>query len=160
MARLIRNCAEVEYLVTGYIAKLSGGTFDLCELMLGKTAISRRLVLAADLARASGIAAVTKHEQIFRGWAEVNKVRNTVAHGHYVGHDNLGRYTFMVQDISVESDKSPSRTALSIKGDDIKFFVRDAAHIVALLRRQELPQSSHETDGQPSLAGHPKARRK
>ena len=158
---LVRNCAEIEVEVTRYIAALSGGTEPLCEVMLGRTAITRRLEIARVMANATSQDAADRHSGIFgAAWVDVNKLRNAVAHGHFIGFDDERRATFLSSDAEHIENTEIIKTTYSCSLEDMRHFVADSKEILRRLKLATPRPASQKKSAQPYLGSHPKGRQK
>ena len=101
IGKLVRACAEIEDIVTLYIAQLSGIDIGTTAVLLGRSTHSSKLTILEYLAKMKGEHEVFK--AAFNGLTNGIKARNHVCHGVYIGRDQNGQLGFLTTD-RVEPD--------------------------------------------------------
>jgi hypothetical protein len=96
IGRLVRAWAEIEDLITLFICKSMGLNESQSVLLIGKQGISRKLQIAAYIAKADSPAAAALHAHIFGDkFYDLHHCRNAVAHGVLLGKTEAGTIAFL-----------------------------------------------------------------
>lgn len=159
IARLIRACAELEDLVNLFICNLAEINESRMVVMLGKSAISKRVEIAEYLAKMGSKSAQELSTWAFNeGFWNTFRCRNDVAHGVLLGRNDDGAWSFLTA--KTETPEGPS--AIQIVSSYTTEFLQamaDAAEaaisqLETKLKLKEMRQARH---GRP-LGPHRKAR--
>lgn len=96
IGRIVRACAEIEDLVDLFIAKLAETSEAKVWILLGRTAVTRKLEIAEQLASTRPDAALEVHKAAFdHHYYALIECRNAVAHGTLLGEDSGGMLHFL-----------------------------------------------------------------
>ena len=86
IGRLLRACAEFEFLVDLFLRRLTNLTWHQYSSILGQNSISRKRKLAAELAKQRGDgAAMALGTASYTGLDQTIQARNVLSHGKYIG---------------------------------------------------------------------------
>ena len=90
IGRIVRAVAEIEDLVDLHICNLAGLSESKATVLLGKTAITRRLEMAKYLAQMLPQEALDIHNAAFGTveFLDIVECRNAVAHGKLLGKND------------------------------------------------------------------------
>ena len=134
IGKLIRATAEIEDLVTLYICNLAEINASKAVILLGRTAVTRRLEIAEYLASMIGPHVTQLHKDNFNAvFGEVLSCRNAVAHGVLMGIDSGGRYAFLTSKTAETTVASAIQIVESYLPSDIKEFARVAEESIPIL---------------------------
>ena len=158
IGRLVRVFAEIEDIVTLFICTLAEISESKAAVILGKTAITRRLEMAEYLASLRDDKAIDAYRSIFNtSFRDCLDCRNAVTHGTYVGQDENGYYTFLTETrIKPESDSTRivaiayAPAAIAGYAQSLEKFIPEMESVLQL-------ESLRQTRFQPDLQPHPKA---
>lgn len=157
IGRLVRACAEIEDMVDLFIMNLAEVNESRMTILLGRTAITRRIEMAEALAMLREDDALAVHKKAFdSGYYDTIDCRNAVAHGTLMGADVDGRLYFLTSTTAKPENGRARRQVLSYLPEQIIDFgkyAEDKIGILApLLQVQELRKARLERP----LAPHPK----
>ncbi len=108
IGRLIRACAEIEDIVTGYLCSLAKITHAQAIFLLGRASTSQRLAATRSFAVSQGEIAIKLYDECFGNdhYRDIIRCRNTVAHGRLLGKTEEGNIAFQVQEtVGIEGEK-------------------------------------------------------
>jgi len=126
IGRLVRACAEIEDIVDLFIASLAELNETRAFIMLGRTAISRRLEIALELAKVREDNALAVHKTAFDAvFNDILECRNAVAHGKLLGKTEDG-FAFLTGNSGPVRDDSKIRIVASYTAATIKEYARVA----------------------------------
>lgn len=96
IGRLVAACAQLEVILTCWVARLSGTSVALVDILLGTTAVSAKEKAALTLAEIHGPETLALHNQAFGNddWTEVFRCRNVVCHGIPLGKSEDDQIAF------------------------------------------------------------------
>lgn len=160
IGRLVRACAEIEDMVDLFIGGLAELNEGKVSILLGRTAITRRIEIAESLAMLRDDDALKIHKKAFNeGYYDTIDCRNAVAHGTLMGADADGRLYFLTALNAKPENGRGRRTVLSYLPDQIIDFGRFAdeqvGHLEELLQVKE-PRAARLAR---PLGPHPKGQR-
>jgi hypothetical protein len=134
IGKLIRATAEIEDLITLYICNLAEINASKAIILLGRTAVTRRLEIAEYLASMIGPHVTQLHKANFTAlFGEVLSCRNAVAHGIFMGMTENGRYAFLTAKTVETTIPSAVQIVESYRPSDIKEFARVAEEFIPIL---------------------------
>lgn len=136
IGKLVRAFAETEDLVNLHLCNLAETTESRIIVLLGKTAITRRLEMAEYLAQMAGEHVADLHKKVFNaGFREALECRNTVAHGLLLGETEDGSYAFLTSKAEVPTGKTAVQLAITYTAESIKEYARLAEDAVPLIEK-------------------------
>jgi hypothetical protein len=95
IGKLVRAMAEIEDMVDLHIGNLAGTSEAGTTILLGRTAIVRRIEIAEALAATRDDETLEIHKKVFSDtYSTLVDCRNAVAHGTLLGQDENGRLFF------------------------------------------------------------------
>lgn len=165
VGRLVRACAVIEDAATLFIASASNMTPALVSILIGQTAISKRLAMGKYLAAAKNAAAVTSYDKLFPAHLkEVIDCRNAVCHGALMGRWPDGKWAFETTKTEAPSAEGVAvYLAYSFATGDIQGFARWAEEIAAATNADPgirlLREARQRLALQPSRKSQPKPKR-
>jgi hypothetical protein len=116
IGRIIRLCAEVEDYLTLFICNLKKITQSEALAILQKKGWTSKVEIAKKEAKLNHRSAVNAFEAVFTtGLATIQKARNCVAHGIYLGRRDNGALSFLTSD---EIGKVGSKVMLEVQSYD------------------------------------------
>jgi len=159
IGRLVRAFAEIEDLITLYICNLAELSESRASILLGRTAITRRLAMAAYLAKTTGPEITALHAQLFNaGFEECLLCRNTVAHGVLVGLTDENRFAFLTDKTEDPLGDSAIRIVISYTHEDIKIYADLAESAIPIITYNLKLETLRDRRLQQSLLPHRKGR--
>jgi hypothetical protein len=159
IGRLVRAFADIEELVTLYICNLAEISQSRALVLLGKTALVRRLEIAEYLAYMTGKEIAALHKQIFSsGFRESLECRNAVAHGIVLGKTNDGRFAFLTSKTELPTGTSAIQLAITYHHESIAEFAKVAEAAIPLLEKHLKLGELRAQRYQGSLLPHRKAK--
>jgi hypothetical protein len=135
IGRLVRAFAEIEDILDLHIACLAGISETKVTILLGRTAISRRMEIAETLARLRPDKALEVHLSAFKGFGDISDCRNAVAHGKLLGVDDDGKLAFLTFNSAPPSGEAAIRVAFSYHPETIKLLATTAEAAIPTLER-------------------------
>jgi hypothetical protein len=94
IGKLVRACAEMEDILDLFICGLAEISESKATILLGRTAVTRRVEIALELAKLRTDEAVTVHKKAFdSAFDDILYCRNVVSHGTFMGTSEHG-YVF------------------------------------------------------------------
>jgi hypothetical protein len=161
IGRLVRACAGIEDIVTLHICALAGISESQARVLLGRTAVTRRLDIASYLAEMREDAAAKFHKQAFpKDVREILDIRNAVAHGILLGATPDGHFAFATEKLVSPDSDAATHVVYSLAKDFIKECADRAEEFIPwatdFLQLQPLLDIRRE----PTLRPHPKGRKK
>ena len=106
IGRLVRAFSEYEELVSLYIGALSRLNQSELVVLLGRTAVTRRLEMAEMLAKLAGEEELARFKAAFHSpqFKDIHQCRNAVAHGILLGMDDTGMLAFLTDKTDAQPD--------------------------------------------------------
>ncbi len=158
IARLVRACAELEDLVNLFICNLAEISESRMTVLLGKSAISKRVEIAEYLAKMGTTEAQELATWAFNeGFWNTFRCRNDVAHGVLLGKNEDGAWSFLTAKTEAPEGPSAIQIVSSYTLDFLKAMASAAeAAIPQLEERLKLKELRQARHGWP-LAPHRKA---
>jgi hypothetical protein len=130
---LIRACAEIEDLIALFICNLAEISASKAIVLLGRTAVTRRVEIAEYLASMIGPHCTALHRQNFdAAFWEILSCRNAVAHGVLMGRDKEGRYAFLTSKTAETEVPSAIQIVESYLQSDIEIYAKAAEVAIPL----------------------------
>lgn len=158
IGRLIRAFAEIEDLINLYLCGLAKINESQALVLLGKTAVTRRLEMAEYLALMTGTEITKLHKQIFNaGFREALECRNAVAHGLLLGKTTDDRYAFVTAKTEIPTGPSAIQLAITYHEHSVTAYARLAEDAVPLIEKQLKLEDMRAGRLQRSLLPHRKA---
>lgn len=158
IGRLVRACAQIEELITFFIMNLTNLDEATATLVLGKTAPTRRLEMVAYLAETQGGEHFAAYKRLFGpAYREVVLCRNVVAHGSFMGLDDEGRYTFLIDTMEMPEKGQPFKKVISLNEADLSHFTNDAEQLRKMIETDLMLEPLQQRRLQQSLTRHHKA---
>lgn len=158
VGRLIRAFAEIEDMVTLYICNLAEINESRAVVLLGKTAITRRLEMAQYLAQMTGKKITALHSQIWNdGFRAAMTCRNTVAHGVLLGRAPDKRYAFLTAKTEPPTGKSAIQVTVSYRHEDIAAYAKFAEDAIPLIEKHLKLQALRQARLRKPLLPHRKS---
>ena len=158
IGRLVRACAEIEDLVDLFIAKLAELSETKMTILLGRTAVTRRIEIAEQLAAIRTDGALKVHAAIFNeGYYDVIDCRNAVAHGTLLGKSTDGMLYFLTSNTSKPKDQRSRRFTFGYAPKTIIAFAQYAEQLVPHFEQALKVQDMRAERLQRPLSPHPKA---
>lgn len=161
IGRIIRACAEIEDLVSLFIAKVAGMKEGTMVTVLGQTPISKKISIADYLAQMHDQEAAKHFRECFNDdFNPVLKCRNAVAHGILLGRSDSGRWAFLTAISEPAIPGSAVQNVISFTTSDLQDYAK-AAELAAsgFEWRLELKEQRAKRHGRPLLP-HRKAQKK
>lgn len=91
IGKLVRACAEIEDILDLFISGLAGIDESKTGILLGRTAMTRRIEIALELANLRTDGAAKLHAKAFDTmWDDIVFCRNAIAHGSFMGETEHG----------------------------------------------------------------------
>lgn len=136
IGRLVRCCAEIEDCITLHISNLAKISASLAVVLLGRTAVTRRLEIARYIANMREEAAQTAHKNTFMNVESLFECRNVVAHGVFLGINEQGRFSFLTSNTTEPVAGSAMQIVQSFAHADIANAARMAQEALPIIERQ------------------------
>ena len=158
IGRLVRAMAEIEDMVDLFICGLANISEPTAFILLGRTAVTRRVEIAEALAAIQSDSALKAHKLAFDAlYTDLVNCRNAVAHGALLGEDDNGRLYFQSSNQLTPADQQVRRIVNSYSPEQIIECARLARK--SLPRFEQLLQVSdlREARLQQAIQPHPKA---
>lgn len=160
IGRLIRAVAEIEYIISLYIGARCRLSTSQLVVLLGRTAISKKLEIAAYLAKMAGEERADRFEMVFdSNFALLLKIRNAVAHGVLMGLDSEGAYNFLTTDTDAPDDGVALQLVLAFDPTSLANAAINAERFVDYALDQLALRASRDISIQQPLRPHRKAAR-
>ena len=160
IARLVRACAEIEDLINLFICNLAEISESRMVVMLGRSAVSKRVEIAEYLAKINSPKAQELSDWAFNeGFWDTFRCRNDVAHGVLLGKNEDGAWSFLTSKTEAPEGKSAIQVVSSFTPEFIEA-TADAAEaaIPSLEDKLKLKEQRESRYGRP-LSPHRKGRR-
>ena len=161
IARLVRACAELEDIVNLFICNLAEISESRMVVLLGKSAISKRVEIAEYLAKMG-----TKTAQELATWAfnegfwNTFRCRNDVAHGVLLGKNEEEAWSFLTAKTETPEGPSAIQIVASYETSFLEIMATTAEEAIPQLEeRLKLKDQRAARHGRP-LAPHRKAQRR
>ena len=120
VGRLVRAVAEMEDILDLFIGSLAQLSESRTTIMLGRTAISKKLEIALDLAKTRDDAALGHFKAAFdQTFLDIIECRNVVAHGKLLGETKEG-FAFLTTNPGPVREDSKIRIVVSYAGKTIE----------------------------------------
>lgn len=153
IGRIVRACAEIEDIVTLFIAKVLGIQEGSVAVMLGQTPYSKKLSIAQYLAKIQGGEAIRRYNEVFtEEFSRITTCRNAVAHGVMLGKSADGRWAFLTAKREEPVIGSAVQIVISYTTSDLQLHAKGAEWAVSVMESvlavQELRSKRH---GRPLL---------
>jgi hypothetical protein len=158
IGRLVRACAEMEDLVNLFICNLAGISESQMVVLMGRSAITRRVEIAEYLAKMKGPGATKLADWAFNpGFWETLQVRNAVAHGVLLGLTDEGTWSFLTSKIEPPTGDAASLVVASYSTPYLEALGAAAEASIPLLEKHlQLETQRAARQGKP-LSPHRKA---
>lgn len=160
IGRIVRACADIEDCVNLFICNLAEINESRMVAMLGRTPISKRVEIAEYLAKMN-----TQQAQELAEWAfnddfwNTLRCRNVVAHGHLLGMNEEGLWSFITAQTELPEGPSARQLAVSYSTPYLEAVADAAEKAIPLLEdRLKLKDQRQERYGRP-LSPHRKGLR-
>lgn len=161
IGRLVRACAEIEDIVDLFISNLAEISEIRMAILLGKTAITRRITIAEQLAATRKDAASKVCSALFdEPYRDAIDCRNAVAHGSLLGSCPSGLFYFLTSHLGGSSEQTTSRQVFAYAPHAIAEHAITAVHLVEKFEQLAKVGASRAERLQQPLAPHPKAQRR
>ena len=161
IGKLVRATAEIEDLITLYICCLAEISASKAIVLLGRTAVTRRLEIAEYLAGMVGPHVTKLHNDNFNAaFSDVLSCRNAVVHGVLMGITPEGRYAFLTAKTVETTIPSAFQIVESYLPSDIKTFAAMAEEAIPILETNLKLQPLRAERLQRPLVPHRKGRRR
>lgn len=158
IGRLIRATAEIEDIVDCFIAILAGLSETRALIMLGRTAITRRLEIAETLAKVRTDKAHDVYKEAFpKAFQDLLECRNAVAHGVLIGITDENEFAFLTTPTSMTEGESAKRIVASYNSATIANFADKAEAMLPWLEERLQVQEQRAERLQRPLKPHPKS---
>lgn len=160
IGRLIRAFAEIEDLINLYLCGLAQINESKALVLLGRTAITRRIEMAEYLALMTGDAISATHKEIFNsGFREALECRNAVAHGLLLGRTDDDRFAFLTAKTEIPSGPSAVQLAISYHEASISAYAKLATDAIPQIEARLKLEDMRAARLQRPLLPHRKAQR-
>jgi hypothetical protein len=114
IGKLVRAMAEIEDMVDLHICNLAEISESKATILLGRTAVTRRLEIAEALATLRPDSALQVHKTAFNElYFDLVDCRNAVAHGTLLGKGDDGRLYFLTSNTGKPQGERTPRVVLS-----------------------------------------------
>jgi len=144
IGRLVRACAEIEDIIDLHIATLAEISESKATILLGRTAVTRRLEIAKHLAMTREGAALAAHNHAFdANFAEILKCRNAVSHGKLLGSTPDG-FAFLTADTAAPTGTAAIRIVIVFTALAIRQYAMMAEGAIPALEKHLKVQASRE----------------
>ena len=162
IGRIVRATAEIEDLVNLFICNLAGISESKMVVMLGKTAISKRIEIAEYLAKIASTEATELASWAFdAGFRDLMTCRNVVSHGVLLGKDEDGMWAFLTSNMRPPEGQSAIQLVASYSTDTLQRYAGAAeAAIPPITTRLELEahrEARHERPLSPHRKSQPRS---
>ena len=158
IGRLIRATAEIEDIVDCFISNLAGLSESRTLIMLGRTAITRRLEIAEMLAKVRTDKAHSAYKEAFPAeFADLLECRNAVAHGVLIGVTDQAEFAFLTTPTGSTEGESSMRIVASYNSATILNFADKAEAMIPWLEQRLKVQELRAARLQRPLRPHPKS---
>jgi hypothetical protein len=136
IGRLVRAFSEIEDIVDLHICNLAEISESKATILLGRTAVTRRIEIAETLAKTISEEALAIHKHAFSGgFSDIADCRNYVAHGKLLGVGPDGRYAFLTTKDGPPMNGAAIRVVASYSAEQIKLIARMAEDSIPRLER-------------------------
>ena len=161
IARLVRACAELEDIVNLFICNLAEISESRMVVLLGKSAISKRVEIAEYLAKMGTKSAQELAEWAFNeGFWNTFRCRNDVAHGVLLGKNEEDGWSFLTAKTEPPEGPSAIQIVASYETSFLEIMATTAEEAIPELEdRLKLKDQRTARHGRP-LAPHRKAQRR
>tara|TARA_B110001454_G_scaffold96783_1_gene91651 strand:- start:12262 stop:12822 length:561 start_codon:yes stop_codon:yes gene_type:complete len=160
IGRLVRACAEIEDMIDLFIASVAGINEQKTTILLGKTAIKRRIEIALELCKLRTDKALEVHKNVFgASFSDLLEIRNTVAHGKLLGVTEDGKLAFLTAYQGPTTENSAIRIVKSYLPETIEQWAIVAERDLPMLAKQFQIEELLEERLQRPLLPHSKAQR-
>ena len=161
VGRLIRAFVGIEEIVSTYLAILTQVPPNKLVIVLGKTALRRRIEMAGQLAKLEGDDEFKRFEQAFPAdFYHALNIRNAVAHGLFIGMDGEGCLSFLTEKTDRPEEGDTIQMVVGIKPEELEDLARKVEMNVAVTARLLRLASSLQTLQQAEIRPHRKAQPK
>ncbi|WP_156029827.1 hypothetical protein [Sphingomonas sp. URHD0057] len=137
IGRVVRACAEIEELITMFIAEQARITDGTVAILLGQTALSKKLSIANYLAAARGPEIRAQYENcITPMFKEIIQCRNAVVHGQLLGKSEDGHWAFLSVRTEEPAEVGKSvQLVFSFSRADLVLYADEAKKAVELIEK-------------------------
>ncbi len=161
IGRLIRACAEIEDMIDLFIASVAELNEQKTTILLGRTAVSRRIEIAMELCKLRTDKALAVHQSVFgASFDDLLEIRNTVAHGKLLGITGDGMLAFLTTYPGPTTPNSSIRIVKSYLPEAIEQWAMAAERDLPMLAKQLQIETLLEERLQRPLLPHSKAQRR
>lgn len=159
IGRLIRACAEIEDIIDLHICNLAEISESKAAILLGRTAVTRRLEIAKTLAKTREGDAFERHNHAFSNeeFGDIIDCRNAVAHGKLLGENDDGDLSFLTMNTAMPDGDAAIRIVASYPPDAIRHFATMAEGAIAPLEKLLKVEALREERLHKPLLPHRKA---
>lgn len=159
IGRMMRACAEIEDIATLYLYRLADLVEGTGMLLVGRIAITNKVRLIGQFAKARGPDHVRLYKQAFDNehFRDLLKCRNTVAHGYLLGLTDSNEIAFQVQETQGFEGQKLYTTINAYGHDDFKNLARMAEGIIPQMEEALGLKALREKRQQPTLTAHIKS---
>lgn len=164
IGRLIRACAEIEDCVNLFICNLAEINESKLVVLLGKTAISKKIEIAEYLAKMN-----TAEAQELAKWAfqpnlfATLQCRNNVAHGKLLGRNQDGAWSFITSNTEAPDGPSAIQLAVSYTTEYLQQIAEATEEAIPILEERlklkELRAGRYERDLLPHRKAQPRPKK-
>lgn len=160
IGRLIRAFAEIEDLLTLHICNLTSVPEGRIIVLLGRTAMSKRLEIAEYFAKTAGANALAAHKNVFnRTFQDALGCRNAVAHGTLLGRTQHKELTFLTAKTEVPTGTATLLVVESYLPKNIIAYAKMAELAVPLIEKNLMLQALRQARLRKPHSPHPKGLR-
>lgn len=157
IGRLIRATAEIEDIIDHFISSLTGLSEAKTVVMLGKTAVTRRIGIAEMLAKLTSDEALAAHKEAFSAdFGDILYCRNAVAHGVLLGITSEGDYAFRTTATNHTEGQGVLSLVVSYNSNSIAAYADKAEGLIAPLEESLRIRDMREASLRQPLSPHPK----
>lgn len=161
VGRLIRAFVGLEEIVSTYLAILTQVPPKKLVIVLGKTALRRRIEMAGQLAKLEGDDEFERFEQAFpTDFYNALNIRNAVAHGLFIGMDGEGNLSFLTEKTDRPDDGDTIQMVVGIKPQELNDLSHKVEMNVTVTAKILRLASSLQTLQQTEIRPHRKAQAK
>ncbi len=158
IGRLIRATAEIEDIVDCFICVLADLNESKTSILLGKTAITRRLEIAESLSKLRTDEAHKIYKEAFPAEiADILECRNAVAHGILLGIGDGHEYAFITSLTNSVRGDAAVRIVVNYSPATIRNIADKAEAMIPYLEKRLLVQGLRSERLQRPLEPHPKS---
>lgn len=161
IGRIIHACAEIEDIVTLFIAKLLDKTEAHVRVLLGQTPISKKMSIAGYLAQMLNVDDARRYDDCFgAGFGQVLTCRNALAHGVLLGRSANGHWAFLIERAEEAVPGHAVRQVVSYRTGDLQEYAKAAEMaVVGFENHLGVTKLRSARHGRP-LSPHSKAQKK